>query len=184
MTPNLKEADPILVCEHLQRLIEQSGANGAPLYNAFNSKMRANADSATVIDAGDLREKTAQSLKSPRWYRCWTSEAHARVVAHSFLMGGNFATEMHRAEITVGVEFEWRRKGLGRSLVESALQWAIQKTDLSWIDLQMIAVNEPALALYRRFGFKESSKISDRYRVDGFAVESLTMALNLDKLRR
>jgi len=173
-----------LIFDHLQRLIAQSGESGSPLYNVFDASMKHSLPEDAARHAAALTAGVGLDPLTPGWQRSWTSLSEGRVVAHAFLIGGGLPSEMHRAEITVGVEAGWRRRGLGRHLVESALQWALRVPTLAWVDLQMIAANEPALKLYKRFGFRETARVADRYRVDGFEVEALTMGLHLDRLRR
>ena len=48
-----------------------------------------------------------------------------------------------------------RRQGLGTGILSSALRWArISGARTAW--MQVVADNEPALALYRKFGFQEA----------------------------
>lgn len=48
-----------------------------------------------------------------------------------------------------------RRQGLGTEILSSALRWArISGARTAW--LQVVTGNEPALALYRKFGFQEA----------------------------
>ncbi|MCO5733699.1 N-acetyltransferase [Rhizobium sp. SSA_523] len=48
-----------------------------------------------------------------------------------------------------------RRSGLGTEMLSAALRWArISGARTAW--LQVVADNEPALALYRKFGFREA----------------------------
>lgn len=57
--------------------------------------------------------------------------------------------------MSVSVAAEHRRKGLGVEILTSALRWArMRSARTAW--LQVGAFNEPALALYARFGFREA----------------------------
>ncbi|HEY0124626.1 MAG TPA: GNAT family N-acetyltransferase [Rhizobium sp.] len=57
--------------------------------------------------------------------------------------------------MSVAVSAEHRRKGLGVEILTSALRWArMRSARTAW--LQVGATNDPALALYARFGFREA----------------------------
>ncbi|PKA42636.1 GNAT family N-acetyltransferase [Rhizobium sullae] len=57
--------------------------------------------------------------------------------------------------MSLSVAKERRREGLGLEILTSALRWARMRSARSaW--LQVKAANEPALALYDRFGFREA----------------------------
>ncbi|MEF0943586.1 GNAT family N-acetyltransferase [Rhizobium sp. BR 362] len=57
--------------------------------------------------------------------------------------------------MSVSVAAEHRRKGLAIEILTSALRWArMRSARTAW--LQVGAFNEPALALYARFGFREA----------------------------
>jgi ribosomal protein S18 acetylase RimI-like enzyme len=67
----------------------------------------------------------------------------------------------------MGVHRLARRRGLGGVLIASALAWARSATSLEWIDLEVLSVNEPARALYRKRGFVQTGEIPDLLRIDG-----------------
>jgi ribosomal protein S18 acetylase RimI-like enzyme len=57
--------------------------------------------------------------------------------------------------MSLSVSAEHRRKGLGVEILASALRWArMRSAKTAW--LQVNATNDPALALYDRFGFSEA----------------------------
>lgn len=77
---------------------------------------------------------------------------------------------LHRALLMMGIEKSHRAKGLGSALMREALSWARQHPTLEWVQLNVFAYNEPAKALYRRFGFKEIGTNMDLFR----ALKTLT----------
>ena len=61
-----------------------------------------------------------------------------------------------------------------------AIQWAKQQQTLSWLQLAVFAHNEPAKALYRKFGFIEVGTTPDMFRVFGKEVTDTAMILRLN----
>jgi N-acetylglutamate synthase len=59
---------------------------------------------------------------------------------------------LHVARLAVADRF--RRRGLGVALMRAAAQWAMTRAGAQWCVLQVAEHNEPALALYRRLGFR------------------------------
>jgi ribosomal protein S18 acetylase RimI-like enzyme len=64
-------------------------------------------------------------------------------------------------------------------LVETAVDWARNETDLAWIDLEVMADNVPAVELYLRSGFTMVARIADMLRVDGASHDLCCMTLKL-----
>lgn len=59
---------------------------------------------------------------------------------------------LHVARVAVDEAF--RRRGLGVALMRAAAQWGMTRAAAQWCVLQVAEHNEPALALYRRLGFR------------------------------
>ena len=76
----------------------------------------------------------------------------------------------------MGVRDAWQGKGVGTALMQAALDLADNWLGLRRIELRVYADNEPAIALYRKFGFE----IEGTHRLyairNGVYVDSLSMA--------
>lgn len=59
---------------------------------------------------------------------------------------------LHVARLAVAEPL--RRRGLGVALMRAAAQWGMTRAGAQWCVLQVAEHNEPALALYRRLGFR------------------------------
>lgn len=73
--------------------------------------------------------------------------------------------------------------GLGGRLIEHAAHWARASARLDWIDLQVLSVNTPAIALYRRNGFVQTGEIPDLFRIDGQSLAYTSMSKRLDTVK-
>lgn len=66
-------------------------------------------------------------------------------------------------EIGMGVGRHWRGRGVGSALMAAAIDWA-RAEGLHKLSLSVFAHNEPAIALYRKFGFVEEGRRLKHYR--------------------
>jgi len=60
------------------------------------------------------------------------------------------------AALGMSVASSWRRRGIGTALVESAVGWG-REAGLSELRLEVFEANTPAVALYRKLGFVETT---------------------------
>jgi RimJ/RimL family protein N-acetyltransferase len=84
----------------------------------------------------------------------------------------------HIADIGLMVDARFRRRGVGRALLEAAVEWAGEH-DVSKLELHVFPWNEAAIALYEAFGFgREGYRKRHYLRDDGFA-DAILMGLHL-----
>lgn len=131
------------------------------------------------------REALGRSLTQPGWQRCWGALTHDdEIVGHVDLKGGGLSTERHRCELGIGIERCHRGGGLGRRLMQQAIDFARGVESLVWIDLRVFAHNEAGKALYRDLGFSEVGRVVDRFRIEEQAIDDVIMTLRVGPFRR
>jgi RimJ/RimL family protein N-acetyltransferase len=64
----------------------------------------------------------------------------------------------HSASIGMFVTSAWRGRGVGTALMDGAMRWA-RDAGVERVDLSVYPHNQPAIALYRRFGFVEEGRL-------------------------
>lgn len=74
--------------------------------------------------------------------------------------------------ITIDVAPSLRRSGIGRALMGSLLDLCRER-EAALLRLEVAVDNEPAIALYRQFGFRETGRIPGFYmgRLDALTME-------------
>jgi ribosomal protein S18 acetylase RimI-like enzyme len=82
----------------------------------------------------------------------------------------------HSASLGVGVRAAYRRQGLGRRLMETAIAAAWQR-GIARIELWVRSPNAAAIALYKRLGFVEEGRRRDAVRLDDGPEDEVLMAL-------
>lgn len=127
---------------------------------------------------GPAPDALARPLTEPGWQRWWIAVAvGGDVIGHCDLKGPRLETELHRAVLGIGLETPYRRRGLGTALILEAIEFAQAAETIDWVDLGVFGNNEPALALYRWIGFRQTGVIPDRFRIAGQSVDDVQMTL-------
>lgn len=81
----------------------------------------------------------------------------------------------HVADLGLMVAASHRRRGIGRALLQCAVDWA-RENAVAKLELHVFPDNEPALALYESFGFVREGYRRNHYRRDGEYVDAVLMA--------
>jgi RimJ/RimL family protein N-acetyltransferase len=84
----------------------------------------------------------------------------------------------HVADLGLMVADGYRRRGIGRALLEQAVAWA-REAGVRKLELHVFPWNEPAIRLYEQFGFEREGLRKDHYRRGGEYVDAILMALLL-----
>ncbi|MGF6594331.1 GNAT family N-acetyltransferase [Pseudomonas sp. 2835] len=86
----------------------------------------------------------------------------------------------HCGAIGMGVAPAWQGKGVGSRLLGAVLEVADNWMGLQRVELTVYTDNQPALALYKRFGFAVEGQLIDYAMRDGELIDVYSMA----RLRR
>jgi L-phenylalanine/L-methionine N-acetyltransferase len=88
----------------------------------------------------------------------------------------NYPRRRHAAELGMAVRDDWQGKGVGTALMQAAVDMADKWLNITRLELQVYTDNEPAVQLYKKFGFAiEGTLRCFAYR-DGQYVDAYTMA--------
>ncbi len=93
--------------------------------------------------------------------------------------GGRFRKVRHVGEVGVSVAREWRGRGVGRRLMETAIEAARTSSELSRLSLRVFASNAAALRLYESMGFAVEGRRPGHLRLRGRADDLILMGLPL-----
>jgi RimJ/RimL family protein N-acetyltransferase len=81
----------------------------------------------------------------------------------------------HVADLGLMVAASHRGKGIGRMLLEAAVDWA-RMSEIRKLELHVFPWNEPALRLYEAFGFEREGYRKAHYARDDELVDAILMA--------
>ena len=82
----------------------------------------------------------------------------------------------HRAEIGMMVRDDWQGKGVGTALMRAVIDVADKWLNLMRLELTVFTDNEPAIALYRKFGFEIEGTLRKYAFCDGTFMDAYAMA--------
>ena len=85
----------------------------------------------------------------------------------------------HVADLGLMVARSHRGRGVGTALLEQGVAWS-REAHVQKLELHVFPWNEPALALYERFGFVREGYRKGHYRRDGEYVDAILMALRIE----
>lgn len=83
--------------------------------------------------------------------------------------------QKHRAGLGMGLLPAYRGKGIGSLLLESVIKKA-KEFGLEKVELHVYTDNDPAIALYKKYGFEEEGVIKKYRKLDGKYFDCLSMA--------
>ena len=102
-------------------------------------------------------------------------EDDGRVVARLSLTRDPHPASRHVADLGLMVAADYRRRGIGRLLLEEAVAWA-RASGIRKLELHVFPWNEPALRLYESFGFEREGYRKGHYARDDAYVDAILMA--------
>ena len=106
------------------------------------------------------------------------ADQHGDLAGYVELVGGRFRRNRSTTHVIIGVLARASGKGLGTELLEQAKRWAAAR-GLHRIELNVMAHNHRAIALYERAGFVREGRRADCLLIDGKFLDELYMAMIL-----
>jgi len=94
------------------------------------------------------------------------AEIEGRHIGNCSLMSvGGFKRYRHRCDIAIALYKEFCGLGIGKAMLETVLDIA-KKAGYEQAELEVIADNKPAIALYEKLGFKTYGTFPDNMKYD------------------
>lgn len=169
-------ADLPALFAYLGEQLTENGRNGSPL---FQPVPRTDDPVVPLAMRSRFTNGLATPVGEPGWRRAWIAlDEGGGIAGHADLRARPEPGSGHRALLGMGVHRNSRRLGLGVRLIDTVAQWAALQ-GFSWIDLEVLSANQPAVALYQRCGFSTIGEFPDMYRIDGESHAYTLMSLRV-----
>jgi RimJ/RimL family protein N-acetyltransferase len=107
------------------------------------------------------------------------AEEDGRIVGRLSIARDQHPASTHVADLGLMVAASHRRRGIGRSLLEGAVEWA-RRAGVRKLELHVFPHNEPAIHLYEEFGFEREGYRKAQYRRGREYVDAILMAYEID----
>ncbi len=103
------------------------------------------------------------------------AEYNTKLIGNIDLTGSKRSKISHTAMLGMGISENWRNQGLGRILIQSALEWAKNQSELEIIWLDVYASNAIGYNLYQKMGFELSGIIKDFFKQGEAYIDKVQM---------
>ncbi|AEA45456.1 GNAT family N-acetyltransferase [Fluviicola taffensis] len=107
------------------------------------------------------------------------AEFEGQIIANINLDGNQRQIMRHTAVFGMGMHLEWQNCGLGTIILQSAIDWARNHSELELLFLQVYAENEAGIALYKKLGFVENGRMPNMFKQNNRYHDEITMHLSL-----
>jgi RimJ/RimL family protein N-acetyltransferase len=108
----------------------------------------------------------------------FVAEDGGEIVGRLSLARDPHPASRHVADLGLMVAAGHRRRGIGRALLEQAVEWA-RSAGVRKLELHVFPWNEPALNLYESFGFEREGYRRGHYDRMGEYVDAILMAYSI-----
>jgi RimJ/RimL family protein N-acetyltransferase len=108
----------------------------------------------------------------------FVAEADDGIVGRLSVARDAHPASRHVADLGLIVAASHRRRGIGSALLDAAVTWARQ-VGVRKLELHVFPHNEPAIALYEKYGFRREGYRSEHYRREDGYVDAILMALDV-----
>ena len=110
---------------------------------------------ALTSERTEVTERFISSLGSSD--RAYVAEENGEIIGLAVMLLSRTANRNHCASIAIMVSSDFQNSGVGSTLMRKIIDDADNVLKLHRIELNVLADNEPALKLYRNFGFEQEA---------------------------
>ena len=133
-----------------------------------------------LLTASDWRgaadeRRYLRSIRRSKRAAVFVAEAPEGLVGRLSLARDPHPASPHVADLGLMVAQSHRRLGIGTALLEQAVEWA-REVGVSKLELHVFPHNEPAIALYERFGFEREGFRRGHFVRAGELLDAILMA--------
>jgi ribosomal protein S18 acetylase RimI-like enzyme len=163
--------------EYLTIHLSENGQQGITLFQPL-SKTQSILSNEWKAKFEDGMNKKIEEIG---WRKIWVAiNEENKIVGHIDIRSQNQLNTEHRVLLGMGVDRNFRNLKIGQKLLEFIIDYCINNHKISWIDLQVLTNNIPAIGLYKKMKFEQLSITKDMFRIDNISYDYTSMTLNVE----
>ena len=159
-------------------IVRRAEPGDAPALAALAAAVSAEPEGWLIGDewrsAGDERRYIRAVRRHPD-AAVFVAEEEGEIAGRLSLGRDPHPASSHVADLGLMVDARFRRRGVGRALLDAAVAWA-QESNVTKLELHVFPWNEPAIALYEDFGFEREGYRRAHYRRPDCYADAVLMA--------
>lgn len=170
-----------------QWTVREAVAEDAESYNAFIRKIADEPNNGVLFHAGEFTatvEDTRKRLTSsePNMIRTVfvAVDAHNTVIGETSVGSRDRLATRHSVGLGITVDANYRGQGIGKALIQAAVDWATSHPAIHRLELEVFTDNIRAISLYLKMGFIIEGTKYKAYRKHGKFKDSYMMAMLFD----
>jgi len=114
------------------------------------------------------------------WRKLWVVKDDTGLVkGHVDLRHHNDITLSNRVLLGMGVDSSYRKKGVGKALIDIALNYSRENKLIDYLDLSVLSTNIPATKLYVKSGFTVEDEDYLTHSIDGESITEKSMTISV-----
>ncbi|MCO4293556.1 GNAT family N-acetyltransferase [Solitalea sp. MAHUQ-68] len=177
---SIKELDRDKLDDFIQYLtihLSENGQNGTVLFQPLSKQQSELSNNWKEKFEDGMNKKNNET----GWRKVWVAiNEENKIVGHIDIRSHNQLNSEHRVLLGMGVDSNFRNLKIGQKLVEFVIGYCRDNQKISWIDLQVLTNNLPAIKLYEKMNFEQLSITKDMFRIDGCSFDYTSMTLNVE----
>ena len=103
------------------------------------------------------------------------AEYNHELIGNIDITGSKRSKIAHTAMLGMGIHEQWRNQGLGKILIQCAINWATHKSKLEIVWLDVYSSNEIGYSLYKKMGFSVSGIIKNFFKEGNQYIDKIQM---------
>lgn len=103
------------------------------------------------------------------------AEYEGELIGNLDITGSKRLKMAHTGMIGMGIKTDWRNQGLGKALMECAIEWAKNSSEIEILWLDVYASNELGYNLYKNTGFEVSGIIKGFFKEENGYMDKVQM---------
>ncbi len=103
------------------------------------------------------------------------AEYEGELIGNLDITGSKRLKMAHTGMVGMGIKEDWRNQGLGKALMECAIEWAKNNSEIEILWLDVYASNELGYNLYKNTGFEVSGIIKGFFKEENGYMDKVQM---------